>query len=187
MKPTSPFQETEDGSTLRLEWDNRQVRKDGCTLCFFVVFWIIWAPVTVFVTGLFLVDAGPRWFFAFWLIFGWLGTLGIPYAVLGRFWKEWIEISEHAFRHGRQGFLAPRPKSFPLDTILCVFYGHCDEETFAALTIFRVPGRLGVANRHQFGCWLAPDLKKQIFDRIEAFVQQNGLVLQMNKGYRDSG
>jgi hypothetical protein len=184
MKPASPFQETEDGSSLRLEWDNRQVRKDGCTFFFLLVFWIIWAPATVFVTGLLLVDdGGGRWFFAIWLVFGWLGTLGIPYTFLGRSWREWIEISAHTVCHGHEGFLAPRRKSFPLDTILCIFFGHVGDETPVTLSVFRVPGRLGLRNQHLFGYWLAPELKKQMFDRIEAFVRDKELSLRMHKGY----
>jgi hypothetical protein len=35
-----------------------------------------------------------------------------------------------------------------------------------------------------FGYWLAPDLKKQVFDAIEAFVLEKELPLQMNKGYK---
>jgi hypothetical protein len=36
-----------------------------------------------------------------------------------------------------------------------------------------------------FGYWLAPDLKRQLFERIEAFVRDKELSLEMNKGYRD--
>ena len=187
METASPFQESVAGSTWRVEWDNRHVRKDGCMFVFFFVFWIIWAPATLYMTSLlFVEEGGPRWFFAIWLIFGWVGTLAIPYGFLGRSWREWIVISEQGVCHGREGFLAPKPKTFPLSTILCIFFGHCGEETPVTLSIYCVPGRLGLANRHQLGYWLAPDSKKKLFDRIEAFVGDNGLPLQMNKGYHDS-
>jgi hypothetical protein len=183
MEPSSPFQEIEDGPTLRLEWDNRHVRKDGCSCCFLTGFWIIWAPLTVFMTGVLLADEGSRWFLAIWLLFGWTGTLLIPYSFLGRTWKEWIEISEEGFCHGCEGFLAPKPKCFPLPTILYIFFGHYSDESIVTLSIFSLPGRFGFPNRHMFGGWLAPALKNELFDRIEAFIREQELPLQMNKGY----
>jgi hypothetical protein len=183
MESPSPFEVTRDGSALRIEWDNRQVRKDGYTCCFFAFFWIIWAPITLFMTGLLLTGKGPIWFLAIWLIFGWAGTLLIPYTFLGRAWREWIEISEEGFCHGREGLLAPMPKCFALPTILCIFFGHYSDESPVTLSVLSVPSRFGFRNRHLFGYWLAPDLKKELFDEIEAFVQSLELPLQMNKGY----
>lgn len=131
MESPSSFQETEAGSTLRLEWDNRRVRKDRFTYWFLAIFWIIWAPVTVFVTERFLADVFAKAFHlgvlvsglpaVIWLIFGWLGTLLIPWCLLGRSWREWIEISEEEVCHGREGLLAPKPKHFPIARIECFF------------------------------------------------------------------
>lgn len=188
MDSTSPFQETEAESSLRIEWDNRKIRKDGCTFLFFLVFSIIWIPVTILATGLLFTETdGGRWFLAVWLIFGWGGTLAILHTFVARSWREWIEISEQEICHGREGFLAPRPKTYPLNTVLCIFFGHCGDESPVTLSMFRVPGRYGLANRTIIGYWLVPDLKKQLFDRIEAFVQQRGLSLEMSTGYRGSG
>src|SRR6266849_6698220 len=86
----SPFLVREDGRTLRIGWDNRRVRKDNA------VFWI---------------------FVVIWSIFGWLGTLLIPYSVIGRTWSEWIEISPEAISCGSIGFLTPKPKTFSMETI----------------------------------------------------------------------
>lgn len=188
MERPSAFQETETGSTLRLEWDNRRVRKDGCARCFFAVFWLVWAPVTVLVTSFLLAGVGPpRWFSAIFLIFGWTGTLGIPYSFLGTSWMEWLEISEEEICHGYEGFLAPKPKRLPLDTIQYIFLGHVGENSFVTLSIFSVPGRLGFRKQHLLGCCLAPDLKEELFDRIEAYVREKDLSLEMDKKYRNYG
>jgi hypothetical protein len=187
MHSASPFQETETESCLRIEWDNRRIRSDGCTFLFFLVFSIIWIPMTVLATGcLFVTDnVGLRLFLAIWLIFGWGGTLGIIYSLVGRSWREWVEISEYDICHGQEGFLAPKPRTFPLDTVLCIFFGHCGDETPVTLSIFRVPGRLGLRNRFIIAYWLAPALKKQLFDRLEAFVRERSLPLEMSRGYRE--
>jgi hypothetical protein len=121
MDHDSPIQKTQDGATLRLEWHNRYVRKDNFTCCFFVCFWIIWAPVTLYVAYLILTDTGPLCFLLIWSVFGWLGTLLIPYTLWGRSWSEWIEVSAQTVSHGHEGFLAPKPKTFPLTKILCIF------------------------------------------------------------------
>jgi hypothetical protein len=183
MSSASPFRETETDSTLCIEWDNRTVRKDGCLFSFFIFFWLIWAPATVLVTWLvFVEEGGTRLFLAIWLIGGWFGTLAIPYTLLGRSWREWIEVSEDTICHGREGFLAPTTKSFALSTILCIFFGRCGEESTFTLSIYCAPG---YGHRHMFGYWLAPDLKRQLFERIEAFVRDKELSLEMNKGYRN--
>src|SRR5262245_26459418 len=103
----SPFEETREGAQLRISWDNRLVRKDGCLFLFLVVFWIVWAPATILATCLLLLarDWCEGSFLAIWLIFGWLGTLVIPYTLLGRFWREWIEISNETISCGSEGFL----------------------------------------------------------------------------------
>ena len=184
----SPFKETREETQLRIDWDNRQVRKDGCLLLFLVVFWIVWAPVTVLATCFLLL--ARDWFegciLAIWLIFGWLGTLLIPYTVLARFWREWVEISNEAICYGCEGFLAPRAKRLPLTIILCIFYGHVGEDSFVTLSVYLVPGGSGLVNRHLIGYWLAPALKKELFDRIEKFAQEKQLPLQIDKGYRES-
>src|SRR6266436_6867949 len=92
----SPFLVHEDGRTLRIGWDNRRVRKDNAVFWIFLVFWFVWAPLTVLVSCASLlpgIDTWLRIFFVIWSIFGWLGTLLIPYSVIGRTWSEWIEIS----------------------------------------------------------------------------------------------
>src|SRR5712692_2593808 len=99
MDDSSPFLISEEGGTLRIAWDNRRVRKANAVLWFFIIFWIIWAPLTLAVTcAIFLpgMDAATRIFLVIWSIGGWLGTLLIPYSMIGRNWSEWIEISQHS-------------------------------------------------------------------------------------------
>jgi hypothetical protein len=79
MESPAPFQETQEGSTLRIEWDNRQVPKDRFAGWFLVVFWLVWAPITLIATGT-LLFGGPELslaiFLAVWLVFGWLAPNG---------------------------------------------------------------------------------------------------------------
>lgn len=70
----------EDTESLRIEWDNRRLRKDRFTFWFLILFWAIWCPATLFVTAVLLApesepDSKPVIFLLVWLLFGWLGTI----------------------------------------------------------------------------------------------------------------
>ena len=101
----SPIQETEGAASLRMARHNRHVRKDRVAFWFLLVFWIAWAPLTVFLTcGAFLFgNSADQAFLSIWGIFGWFGTLAIPYVFLARSWFEWLEISSQGISHGFAG------------------------------------------------------------------------------------
>jgi len=62
MSAECPLEKTEDALKVRIDWDNRRVRHDKFLLWFLVLFWIIWAPVTVFATSMiFLSEAIGYW------------------------------------------------------------------------------------------------------------------------------
>src|SRR5437016_5510500 len=98
----------ESEQTLQITWDNRNSPKDNNILGCLVFFWVVWAPVTLLATCLLLSGEQPI-FLTIWCVFGWLGTLGIPYSFLGRWWSEWIEVSPLTIAHGCWGMLAPKP------------------------------------------------------------------------------
>ena len=50
MLVENAIQKTEVPAELRLAWDNHRARQDRFQFWFFVLFWIVWAPVTVFAT-----------------------------------------------------------------------------------------------------------------------------------------
>src|SRR5262249_34874591 len=110
------IQITKQVGMLRLGWDNRKTRKDRFAFWFLVVFWAVWAPITLPATVALLSGVEP-WFFACWCVFGWLGTLLIPYALLGRWWCEWVELSVGAVTLESAGLLAPRPRTYPTSAI----------------------------------------------------------------------
>ena len=165
-----------DAGRLLLIWNNRRIRKDNFTLCFFVLFWIVWAPATCFVTlGIFFSDC-PL-FCAVWCVFGWLGTFAIPYSILLRFRIERIEISRETISHGFKGWLAGKPKIFPLDTVVELRFGRHDDESVPTLSIWQVR----FPQEHLLGYWLAPALKEQVFEAIHEFRQANWLPLKMTR------
>jgi hypothetical protein len=187
MDDLSPFLIEESGDTLRIAWDYRRVRKYSLAFGCLLIFWIIWAPLTLLVTAMIFIPdlpVGLRVFFIIWSIFGWLGTLVIPYGWLARTWSEWIEVSKESFSSGYIGFLSRKSKTFPVDTIAevaCGFYTTTgkDRESLITLSVIRSGGLLGSTRRHLFGSWLATRLKVQIFETIEEFVKKNRIPLKM--------
>jgi hypothetical protein len=194
MDEPSPFLIRENGDTLRIAWDNRRVHKANAVFWIFIVFWIIWAPGTLLATVLFIcaifrpgIGIVLPFFLGWWCIFGWLGTLGIPYCLIGRTWSEWIEISPEAISYGCIGFLARKAKTFPLDTIIelgCGLRGYgdgTDQESMVTLNIMRSGGFLGNPRRYLFGYWLATTLKVEVFETIEQFVTVHQIPLKMKR------
>jgi hypothetical protein len=187
MDESSPILVREQNGILRMAWDNRRVRKNNFVLWVFVIFWAIWAPVTLVMTcAIFLpgADESFRVFAAIWCIFGWLGTLGIPLSIVRRTWSEWIEISPEAISYGCIGFLARKPKTFPMDTIIelgCGHYGGQEPESMMTLNMIRSGGIFGSRRRHIFGYWLASELVVQVFETIEQFVTRSEIPLKMTR------
>jgi hypothetical protein len=195
---------TEHAGVLRLDWSNRHVRKDGCTFWFMIAFWMVWAPLTVFATYMIFRSDSPV-FFTIWCLFGWLGTLAIPYALLQRWSSEWIEISAKGITCGRSGFLAGKPRTHALADITEIGLGLHDDESMVTLNIHcrgerrpwlrrallfwlapEMQGRPELqeqaaqsvsTRRFMFGYWLAPQLKEQVFDVIREFAGRNNIEL----------
>ena len=125
MTSPCPIEKFEDATELRLKWDYRKVRHDRFLVWFLVLFWIIWAPVTVFATGMIFRSGSPV-FFSIWCVFGWVGTLGIPYALLQRSWSEWVTLSSEFLVSGQRGLLVPKPKHIPVSAVSQIGIGHYD-------------------------------------------------------------
>jgi len=172
------------GEVLCLSWNNRRVRKDGWAFIFLVIFWIIWAPVTLGITALLISGQGLRIFFLVWLIFGWAGTILVPYTLLKRRWSEWISVSPDAVSFGQVGFLAPKPKNLKIATILEIVIGYCndsvDGESMVTLNMYyRASGwRNG---RHMLAYWLSPELKEEVFRSIQEFATTAKIPLKFRR------
>ena len=96
---------------------------------------------------------------------------------------KWIELSSESVSNGNIGFLARKPKTIPLDTIIelgCGWYSDSEgKETGITLNIIQSVGILGGKKRHLLGYWLATELKVQVFETIEEFVKRNQIPLKM--------
>ena len=176
------FEESADG--LRIEWDNRRVRQDWFTFWFMVLFWLIWCPVTLFVTAVLVVPIPediqkPVLFLLVWLVFGWTGTIGIPLALLDRRSMEWIEIGQSGIGIGKRSALRKNLRRLVWDQIDEIALGRyndgSDHESMVTVNVFLKRGRFGQRSRLIPGYWLANDLKESIFRRMRLFIEAGGL------------
>src|SRR6266446_7314608 len=96
--------------------DKKRMRKDKGLLIFITLFWIIWAPMTLFVTGYALwmelnaPDKGVRLFLIVWLPIAWIGTIGIPLHIASLFGREILTVDDSAFTIRNTGSGLPRRK-----------------------------------------------------------------------------
>lgn len=177
-KPSEIQKEIRDG-VLRIWWNNRAVRKDNFVFIMMVIFWMIWAPVTVLFTAALFYD-GPQLFLIIWLIGGWFGTIGIPYGFLMRFWSEWVMISSESISFGYIGFLAKKPKEVLLKNVREIAIGLYNEETMRTLNVFEETKGLS-DGRHLLGYWLKPILKEDVFQTIQEFAEANQIPVTIRR------
>src|SRR5207249_3452331 len=123
-------------------------------------------------------------FFVIWLIFGWVGTIGIPLTLLQRRWSEWIVISSESFVYGQKGFLVRKPKTIPISTIFKIGigryageYDQTDRDSMVSLNIHCFTSKKRKRHR-SIGFWLHPKLKEEVFQRIQEFANKHQLPVQ---------
>lgn len=155
---------------IRLAWDNRRVRKDRRQLFFLVAFWIIWAPLTVFLTGKAAQEGGLLWL---WCVFGWGGTILIPLSLLQTLARERVELSAEGLRWELRGCVPGARKHLPLSAISELWIGRIDKgprnrECVLTLNVFE---RSRFRRRHLIGYWLHPDDKAFVFERLRRFAE----------------
>ena len=188
-EPDCPIRKIETPSELRLDWDNRATPQDSGLFWVLLLFWLIWAPLTVYVTSLifrpcdFLVETLGL---AALSIGGWLGTILIPCQLLQRYWCEWIVISKASLVCGKRSTLAAKPKCFPIANIVAVKIGYragrasC-ESVVTLNVIYYASKKRTWEGRHMIGYWLHPDLKEKVFCDMQEFCRKNEIPLSFQR------
>ena len=186
MSADSQIRRIESPSELRVEWVNTEVRQDRFLFWFLVVFWLVWAPVTIWATIMFLRGGLPLGFLI-WAIGGWAVTLLMPYALLHRYWREWVKITPQSLMHGHEGLLAPKPKEIPLSAISDITIGQSydifdqsSRESIVSLNVNFMNSRNRKVRRI-LGYWLHPTLKEEVFRDLQEFATKHGLSLSFHR------
>ena len=174
------FNITRTDSRLTIEWSNREIPKSGCLSVFMALFWLIWTPVTLFVTCLLFFGDGPKLFFVIWLLFGYLGVLLIPIWWSLRWARESVEFNQKSYKHRLIGYPKWFQRDWEIEQLTLIHYGHYDdEESFPMLSVIKGKTRDIIA------CWASPDITYELFKVIKAFLESNQFdvsVVDENKG-----
>lgn len=157
-------------SATEYEIDPRLFRKDRFYALFLMLFWIVWTPATLFVTGLLASDGGPKVFLIFWLCFGWLGVLMIPYSLLTQNRKQRLTMSAGRLLVSGTALLPWRKREIGRSDLKSLTLEHHGDESVLTLNLFV----RGWPQRVMLAPLVHPDGKALLFPEIERFLRAHG-------------
>ncbi len=166
---------------IRVAWDNRRVRKDRGLLWFLAVFWMLWAPLTVFITHKAAQEGGMLWA---WCVFGWAGTLLIPLSLGQTRARERVEMDARGLTWELSGCFPAARKAIPLAAIAeirigAIYKNARNQECVVTLNIFEIAR---FEKRHLVGHWLHPDHKGLVFERLRRFAAERAWPIRFTDG-----
>lgn len=178
------FRVTETADALRIEWDNRVLERDGCTVPFFKLFWLMWASASVWITGRWVWDVfhyqperqvetvccDP-----FFMLMTWFVTWITAQILLSRNWSESVEVTRHAITHTCVGRMAPAPSVHLYEQVDRVAFGwDRDKPETRPTDDFKAPAvYINFKDGKQssiIGQWVRADHKFQLFQLIRQFL-----------------
>jgi hypothetical protein len=151
--------------------DPRRFRKDRFYTGFLILFWILWTPVTLFVTGFASTGEGPQAFLWLWLCFGWLGVLLIPWALLTRNRTQRLRMRAGRLLVSGTGLLPWTALAIDRDQIAALTLEAYDEESVLTLNLF-LKGLF--RRRVMLASLVHPEGKEILFREIERFLHDHG-------------
>ena len=157
------------GKRLIIEWDNREISRSCFLTIFMLGFWFVWTPVTLFLTYLLFTGEGPAIFLSIWLIFGYLGVIGIPVTWMLRWTVERIELDDKKYRHYHVGMPRWFSREWATFDLTQIDFGHYDEESITTLNVRRG------GKRDMIAYWAHDEFRQELFDTIRSHVDELGI------------
>lgn len=158
--------------------DPRDFQTDRVYIGFLVVFWLIWAPVSTMIIYVTYSEGSP--FFFVWLVFGSLGTIGIPLAIIFKNKKQILEAAGNSLVvYGTQGYPWSRVKIAKenLHALTLERYERTDQESVYTLNLFQKPEVR--PQRIMLASFVHSKDKAILFEEIGEFLQNNGFEFQV--------
>lgn len=158
--------------------DPRDFRTDRVHVGLLVAFWLIWAPVSVIIICGTYSEGNP--FFLVWLVFGSLGTIGIPMSIFTRNKKQILEVTgKSVVVYGAQGYPWSRVEidKENLHALTLERYESPDQESVYTLNLFQEPGV--EPHRIMLASYVHSEDKAILFEEIREFLQKNGFEFQV--------
>lgn len=158
--------------------DPRDFHTDRVYVGCLVAFWLIWAPVSTIIIYATYSESSPIFFV--WLVFGPLGTIGIPLAIFFKNTKQILEAAGNSLVvYGTQGYPWSRVEidKENLHALTLEHYERTDQESVYTLNLFQKPGVRPY--RIMLASFVNPKDKAILFEEIKEFLQKNGFEFQV--------
>ena len=158
--------------------DPRDFHTDRVYIGFLVVFWLIWAPASTSI--IYVTYSEGSLFFFVWLVFGTLGTIGIPLALIFKNKKQVLEAAGNSLVvYGTQGYPWSRVEidKENLHALTLEHYEEHDRESVYTLNLFQEPGAR--PHRIMLASFVHSKDKAILFEEIREFLQNNGFEFQV--------
>lgn len=151
-----------------IQWDNRKIPRSWFITVVMAGFWIVWTPVTLLATYCFFLSFGSWAFFFFlvWLVFGYVGVIGIPLKWVLRWSIERIELDDETYVHRYVNLPNWFSHEWPISEIAWIYYGRNNKESMTTLNV-----QYG-NKRDMIAYWALDDFRQTIFDAIQNHVSE---------------
>lgn len=147
-----------------------------------VLFWVIWAPATGVVTYLALTT--QEIFFYIWLIFGYLGTVLIPWSILSRNRKMTLKLTNDNVEIKGAGVSPNSLIIFPkkkLTELTLEYHDESEPESVYSLNIFYVKNNK--RKRIHLVPYITPKSLNEIFNDLCKFLIKNECKFKQKNDY----
>lgn len=166
--------------------DNTGRRIDVFYLCFLIVFWIIWTPLTVWATVTAYLNFSFFW--VIWLPFGYVGVFGIPYMLVQSTRPQTLLATPDSLRVSGTGIPLARVIEIPRQQEIKLHFGRYGDEgegeSVATLNI--ISGTSIWTKRIMIAPLSHPNEKRQIFDELQTFLLENEFRLRVDDQHPES-
>lgn len=169
--------------------DRGKARKEWFRIIFIVVFWLVWTPATIFVTTLAVKYNSLT--LTIWCVFGYVGVVVAPLALLQFFGKETIEITDAdvTLRSGLTPiggrWRCDRDKLTRVTMETYDPYKKRESETVYTLNLFRKGTVLG--RRRMLASLVHADLKDDLYKILVYLLEKRGYDFEAVNTYKRTG
>ena len=149
--------------------DQKEYKKDKVLIIVYIIFWILWTPVTLFVLALVFTEFNL--FYCIWLIFGFFAVIGIPYSLLTMNKSEKVIVdNDNVIFINTEPF--PKNKiTIPKNQIKQFSLEFYDDESIKTINVFNFENKRKVT----LAMPLNLESKKKIIANLETFFISNNL------------
>ncbi|HOX05181.1 MAG TPA: hypothetical protein PK280_02175 [Planctomycetota bacterium] len=172
-----------DLAKARYTIDPSKYRSYNSYAWWLIIIWLVWAPMTAVVTYLAVTRLDA--FLFVWLLFGYLGTVAVPYAIYNRRRRQVLEVDGDSLVIYGAGIL-PRSKVRIEKNNLQALTLELHESTDGSESVYSLNllSQQGVwQNRVHLAPFVHPADQAILLEEIKAFLERHGFLFSVKNGF----